>query len=307
MTTKTAPRPKSKPVASKDIGAPAAIASSRDNSLLHEAGPVRLRRCRHGVMAYIVHDSYIGRSLDLYGEFSPGEAALFAQFLKPGMVALDVGANMGAHTVLFANRVGPRGRVIAFEPQRVIHQLLCANIMMNGYVNVEARMAAAGSTPGSLKVPPVNYGQAGNYGSLSLGGYQQGETVPVETIDSLNLPHCHFIKADVEGMESDVIRGAAETIKRCRPLLYVENDRREKSKELIELLFGLNYRLYWHLTPYYIANNYFGNAENVFPNTISINMLAVPKESPQRIEGAREVISADEDWKTILAPKPIRQ
>lgn len=275
--------------------------ANRDASLLHEAGPVRVRRCRYGAMAYIVHDSYIGRSLDLYGEFSPGEASLFAQLLKPGMTALDVGANMGAHTVLFAQKVGQQGRVIAYEPQRVIHQLLCANAMMNGLMNVEARHAAAGSKKGSLIVPPVNYGHAGNYGSLSLGGYEQGETVPVETIDSLKLKQCHFIKIDVEGMEIEVIKGALDTLKRCRPMLYVENDRREKSAALIEALFKANYRLYWHLTPYYAPNNYFGNAENVFPNTISINMLAVPKESKQQIEGAREVKSKDEDWKVVNA------
>lgn len=271
------------------------------SSLLHEAGPVRIRRCRYGVMAYIVHDSYIGRSLDMYGEFSPGEASLFAQLLRPGMTALDVGANMGAHTVLFAQKVGPQGRVIAYEPQRVIHQLLCANVMMNGHMNVEARLAAAGSGKGELKVPPVNYGTAGNYGSLALGGYQQGEAVPIETIDSLKLPHCHFIKADVEGMESEVVKGARETLKRCRPLLYVENDRREKSAALIELLFAEDYRLYWHLSPYYTASNYFGNSDNVFPGTISINMLAVPKEATLKIDGAREIKSADEDWRVVNA------
>ncbi len=275
--------------------------SLHESSLMHEAGPVRVRRCRYGAMAYITHDSYIGRSLDMYGEFSPGEAALFAQLLKPGMTALDVGANMGAHSVLFAQKVGPQGRVISYEPQRVIYQLLSANAMMNGHMNIEARMAAAGSAKGEIKVPPVNYGQAGNYGSLALGGYQQGETVPVETIDSLNLQQCHFIKIDVEGMEAEAIKGAVETIRRCRPMLYVENDRREKSADLINLLFSLDYRLYWHLTPYYVANNYFANAENVFPGTISINMLAVPKESKQVIEGAREVKSADEDWKVIGA------
>lgn len=286
------------------MGIPASRSSQiadHASSLLHEAGPVRIRRCRYGVMAYIVHDSYIGRSLDLYGEFSPGEAALFAQLLRPGMTALDVGANMGAHTVLFAQKVGPQGRVIAYEPQRVIHQLLCANVMMNGHMNVEARHAAAGSEKSELKVPPVNYGAAGNYGSLALGGYQQGESVPIETIDSLQLPQCHFIKADVEGMESEVIKGAHETLKRCRPLLYVENDRREKSAALIELLFAADYRLYWHLSPYYTAENYFGNADNIFPGTISINMLAVPKESSLKIDGAREVKSADEDWRVVNA------
>jgi len=273
-----------------------AVTEKAAQTLLNDTGLVRVRRCRHGLMAYITHDSYIGRSLDMYGEFSPGEGKMFEQIIRPGMWVLDVGANIGAHTMRFAQLAGPRGRVIAYEPQRVVHQLLCANVGMNGLLNVQARHAAAGSAVGTLKVPAVNYMVEGNYGSLSLGGYDQGEDVPIETIDSLNLPACHFIKIDVEGMEAEAIRGAAQTIKRLRPLLYMENDRVEKSRELIELMFAQNYRLYWHLTPYFTPDNWLGCPDNAFKGIVSINMLAVPREASMQINGLREVLSADEDW-----------
>ena len=289
---KTSPQ---QPVAQEDMQQP------QPQTLVQESGPVRVRHCRYGLMAYLTRDMYMGRSLELYGEFSPGEAALFAQVLKPGMTALDVGANIGAHTALFAQRVGAQGRVIAYEPQRVIYQLLCANAMMNGLTNIEARLAAVGAQAGSLLVPPLDYTQVGNFGSLSLGRFDKGEQVPVETIDSLNLPHCHFIKVDVEGMEADVIKGAAQTLSRHRPVLYVENDRREKSPALIQALFDAGYRLYWHMPPYYKPDNFYGNAENIFPGTISINMLAVPRESAMKIEGAREVTSPQDDWRTVSA------
>ena len=66
------------------------------------------------------------------------------------------------------------------------------------------------------------------------------ETVPLVTIDYLALKACRFIKADVEGMELDVILGAQETIKRCRPLLYLEyeNGTKERDQKLIDLLIA---------------------------------------------------------------------
>jgi FkbM family methyltransferase len=271
-----------------------------DTSLVHEAGAVRVRRCRYGLMAYIMHDAYIGRSFDLYGEFSAGEANVFSQLIRTGMTALDVGANIGAHTVLMARLVGPQGRVIAYEPQRVINQLLCANIAMNGFFNVQARLAAAGRTPGKLLVPLLNYNVGGNYGGLSLGSHDNGEEAPVETIDMLNLPACHFVKIDVEGMEEEAIAGAEHTIRRHRPLMYMENDRAEKSRPLIEAMFALDYRLFWHLTPYYSPSNWFKNPDNVFKGTLSVNMLAVPRERGLTINGMPEVTDSSQSWKEAL-------
>ena len=168
---------------------------------------VRLRQCRHGPMLYSTKDIYIGRSLDLYGEFSEGEVHFFGQVLQPGMVAIDVGANIGCHTVFMAKRVGPGGAVIALEPQRIIHQMLCANVDLNRLLNVRALHAAAGAEDGGIAVPDIDYGTDGNFGSIALGG-KDGKQVRVATIDGLALPACHLLKADVEGMEADVIRGA---------------------------------------------------------------------------------------------------
>lgn len=84
--------------------------------------PVELKECRHGRMAFLRRDQYVGRSLALYGEFSQFETELFAQFIRPGMAVVEVGANIGAHTVSLAQMVGPHGAVFALEPQRVIFQ-----------------------------------------------------------------------------------------------------------------------------------------------------------------------------------------
>jgi len=55
----------------------------------------------------------------------------FRQLVQPGWSILDIGANMGAHTIALARLVGPTGKVLSFEPQRIIFQALCANVALN--------------------------------------------------------------------------------------------------------------------------------------------------------------------------------
>lgn len=250
-----------------------------DVAPLHQAGDLRMKVCRHGAFLYNINDIYIGRSLDLYGELSESEVAVFGQLLKPGMTAIDIGANIGCHTVYIAKAVGDGGQVLAFEPQRQVFQILCANVALNALGNVRAWQAALGTEAGEIVVPPVRYDRQGNFGGVALGGHEKGETVPVMTLDSLPLHNCHFIKIDVEGMEAQVLEGGRDLIARLRPVLYVENDRPEKSRTLIETLFAMDYRLFWHFPPLFNPDNFFGAKENVFGRIVSRNMLCLPKES----------------------------
>ncbi len=259
---------------------------------------MRVKACRRGPMMYFASDQYVGRSFDLYGEFSEGETVVFAQVLKPGMVAIDAGANIGAHTVFFAKAVGPSGRVYAFEPQRRVHQMLCGNVALNALGNVSCLHTALGATAGSVTIPPIEYDKGGNFGGLALGRWESGETVPVMTLDSLALETCHFIKIDVEGMERDVLQGTTATLARCKPFLYVENDREKNSAALIQWLLDHDYRLYWHLTPLFNPNNHFGTAENVFGGILSINKLGIPKSTTVNLNGFREILSADDTWRS---------
>ncbi len=240
-------------------------------------------------MAYNIGDTYVGRSLDLYGEYVEGEAEILNQLLKPGMVAFDVGANMGALTVFMAKKVGPQGAVAAFEPQRHIFQLLCANIALNGLMNVHTYHGAVGAEQRTLHVPVVNYEQGGNFGGLSLIDVDRGEPVPCHTLDGLKFNRCDVMKIDVEGMENEVLIGGAETIKNFRPILYMENDRRDRAERLLTHLFELEYRVYWHLPPLFNQDNFFGNRENVFENLISRNIICLPRERGINVEGMQEI------------------
>lgn len=254
---------------------------------------MRLKRCRHGVMLYNINDMYVGRSLDLYGEYSEHEVAMFRQILRPGMVTCDIGANVGCHTVFMAKVVGPKGVVVAFEPQRIVFQTLCANLALNALENVRTYHAAAGAKPGEIIVPAIRYDNEGNFGGVALGNAKRGEMVPVMTLDALPFGNCHFIKIDVEGMENAVLEGAQETIEKLKPVLYVENNRQEHSKELIQRLFSMDYRLYWHRPPLFNPKNFFESADNVFGRIISRNMLCLPANYPLKVNNLEAIATAD--------------
>jgi FkbM family methyltransferase len=236
----------------------------------------RCRRCRHGYMIYNINDLHVGRALDLYGDWAKAESDLFASILRPGAVVLDVGANIGVHTVFFSKAVGPGGQVVAFEPQRLVYQSLCANLAINSLTNVDALNVGVGASCGALSLPRLDYTTGQNFGGISLAADQNGDEVSVATLDSLGLSSVYFIKVDVEGMELEVLRGGEALITNSRPILYVENAEESRSHALIEYLLSIDYHLYWHFSPFFTADNYLGVAEDVFGGLHDANMLCLP-------------------------------
>jgi FkbM family methyltransferase len=245
----------------------------------------RLKHCRYGQMLYNKNDTLIGRSLDRYGEYSEGEVELFRQVLQPGNVVVEVGASIGAHTVFMAQQVTRSGIVFAFEPQRILFQTLCANLALNNITNVYCLPNAIGSKPGPLIIPTLDYTQENNFSGLALGSFQNGEGVPQTPLDAFNIPACHFLKIDVEGMEIDVLEGASKLISRFKPVIYIGNDRHHRMAELIRYLAGLSYNLYWHRRPYFNPQNFLGNSENVFGDLLSTNLVCIHSTLPQQVAG----------------------
>jgi hypothetical protein len=90
-------------------------------------------------------------------------------------------------------------------------------------------------------------------------------------------------------MERAVLGGAIETIARCQPFLYVENDRARQSADLVRFIDELGYAMYWHRKPLYNPRNYLGNSTNVFGNIHSHNMLCVHRDARVCIEGFKAV------------------
>jgi FkbM family methyltransferase len=252
-------------------------------------------------MLYNRHDVHIGRSLELYGEWAESELELLGLFLTAGDLVLDVGANVGTHTVFFARRVGAGGRVHAFEPQRIVFQTLCANVALNSLTNVHAHQAAVGRAAGTARLPPIDYHQAANFGGVALDGVTEGESVPVMSLDELDLPRCKLLKMDVEGMELAALEGARSLIERCRPMIYLENNDARRSRALIEALAAHRYRLFWHFSRFYNPQNFAGNADNVFGKLVDLNMIAVTLDLAPAFESFPAVEGPHDTGEAALA------
>jgi FkbM family methyltransferase len=238
----------------------------------------RIRSCRHGTMVFLIADHTIGRALDLYGEFAESENRLMTDLLRPGDIALDVGANVGTVTLALARQVGPNGQVYAFEPQRLVFQALCTSLTLNGMLHVTPVHVAVGREPGTVQVPTIDVMRPGNYGATTMSQSGEGEGTPLLTIDSLQLNGCNLIKIDVEGMDYDVLVGAADTIARTRPYVYMEAKKGPRTQQAIAWLQERAYRCYWHFAAFYSRDNFRNVTENVFGGRGDINLLAVPTE-----------------------------
>ncbi len=245
---------------------------------------------------YNVNDAFIGRSLDLYGEWCDDEVFVLGQVISPGDLVVDVGANIGTHTVFFAKAVGEKGIVVAFEPQRLVYQTLCGNVALNGLTNVTCFPSAVGNERGIITIPSIDPRRVYNFGAVKAGAEGGGEPVDVVPLDELGLQRCALIKVDVEGMEAKVLAGAKETIARCRPALFLENDTVERSREVLEAVEALGYKAFWQIAGYFSPKNFFANGENVFARfQPQANVLCVPKECP--FQGLIPAEGLDDDWR----------
>lgn len=249
-----------------------------------EAEPLPLvseSETRYGVMSYFTHDLWCGRALEEYGEWSEGEMELLRAVLDidgktKEKVMLEAGANIGAHTIGLSQVCK---HVLAFEPQDKVFELLAHNKAKNKSDNVTCIKAALGS-----KTMMVAYEQASGNTVVNPGAVQMTNKVGAKkivqmvTIDSLGIKRLDLIKADVEGLEDEVLRGALETIKKFRPVLYLENNHAADRVGLLRLVDSLQYRIYQHEIPLYNPNNYKGDECNVFGQWDSKMILCVPRE-----------------------------
>ena len=191
-------------------------------------------------------------------------------FVKAGKdkLVLDIGANIGviSQALEFSGFT-----VESFEPQPEVFGLLRRN--MKG----RCHNLALASRVGVTTIPKVNYDEVNNFGGLSCGTASKSRgaiEVKVETLDSFNFANVGLMKIDVEGFEEEVLRGGVETINRCSPVLYLEDDRKEKSPSLHAFLKELGYRFEVHAPPLYRERNFFGKKQNIWDkNFVSRNIV----------------------------------
>jgi len=245
-----------------------------------------------GEFITLANDQWVGQSLRLYGEWSYGEIDLFTQIVKPDSNVVEVGANIGSHTVFLARDLCPKGRVYAFEPRRLIFQVLCTNLILNDVTNVEAYQLAVGEEANSFREGSIPLEDPINAGSFSLGALAgDSELIRLASLDSMldNIRKTALLKIDVEGQELEVLKGSQALIERDRPVIYLENDRLDKSEELLRHIDELGYQAYWHVVPLCRKDNFLRSTVNAFPKVSSFNNVCFPSGSGMALKGAEPI------------------
>lgn len=163
-------------------------------------------------------------------------------FLGPG-VSVDVGANIGNHTIFLSEFV--RSPVIAFEPNPKVLPILKSNLASND-VKVQVIELGLGAEPsrGSMEIVDPS-----NVGTARVGA---GDDIEIDTLDmQCRDMQVALMKVDVEGMELQVLQGGVETLKRCQPHLFLEAATKGHLRDLREFLEPLGYRpvVHWAYTP----------------------------------------------------------
>jgi FkbM family methyltransferase len=238
-------------------------------------------RTRYGLMFAPEDDNVIGRSLKLYGEWAQHELDVLCSYVESDGTVLDVGANIGTHTLAFSARF-PNSTVVAFEPQPFVFQLLCANVTINQRFNVTPFNLAC-SNKRRLMWASLEYSKLGsNVGACNLEDIAVPSAKPfavpisVATIDNISYnSQVQLIKIDVEGMESKVLSGGIRTIERNHPVIYLEVLALSAMLDCRAVLEPLGYSLYWLETWPYHHGNFNGTAINVW-SACELGVLALP-------------------------------
>ncbi|MGL4552345.1 MAG: FkbM family methyltransferase [Gemmataceae bacterium] len=177
-------------------------------------------RSRADVLGHTMYlhpeDGVVSPTLLKTGWFEPLETDLFARVVRPGDVVLDLGANIGYYTLLFARLVGDAGKVIGFEPDPANFRLLRKNVLTNGYRNVVLHQKAAAHTTGTLQLFLCD----GNKGDHRL--YDSGDGRPAIRVETVTVDDAlagwdgpvDVIKMDIQGAEPMALLGMQETLAR---------------------------------------------------------------------------------------------
>lgn len=188
------------------------------HEFLHEMAPgvrIKVRLDRDDSVAYWA-DNYERHD----------EVQVFVSLLRPGMVVVDVGANIGMYSMLSAQAVRPSGRVFAFEPVPEVYRSLTDNLAISDITNVVPNCLALSDVSGTAR---FYLGRNDSMGSLYRAQTTTSIEVPTETLDGF-LERCGVtkvdaVKLDAEGAEMHIVRGMHRLLGRPdRPILFVEHN-----------------------------------------------------------------------------------
>jgi FkbM family methyltransferase len=163
----------------------------------------------------------VAREVCFTGRYEPQETQIASRVLRPGDVFVDVGANWGYFTLAAAHWVGASGRVIAFEPEPRLFELLTANLALNRIQYVRPRRLAVAAGPGTLRFAAfhadgVNWGVSRSVTPAALADFECPAAALDDELDAAEVGPVQLTKIDVEGGEAGVLLGMRRGLRQGR-------------------------------------------------------------------------------------------
>ena len=176
--------------------------------------------------------------------------------VKPGSIAIDIGANVGVYTKFLSHFVGRGGTVVSVEPIAETYSYLVHGVEQLALENVRTFNRALSDVEGkaTMVVPTEASGEKNFYQAHLEPAGGEGESVVVTTLDRLSAQfdanRVSFIKIDVEGFELACCKGGLELLRASKPACLIEisqnfDEKGSPSYELARLFDELGYRIYW--------------------------------------------------------------
>lgn len=249
----------------------------------HSEGLFKFIAIYEAMKVHVDISFFIDWNLFFFGEYDPGINRIIKQYVTPGAVTMDIGANIGCYSLLMAKTAS---KVYAIEPIPRLIQNLKENIDLNKLKNIIILPIVISDHSGILDVYYLENHPIGREGTLyrkdilaANAPSRKIQKTQSKTLDEIamenNLPKLDFIKIDVEGHEYPILLGAKESIRKYKPVIIFEYDERTWGYESVTFETAKTYFQNLDYSLYFIRSNCVEQLYNPIPK--SINVLALPK------------------------------
>lgn len=218
---------------------------------------------RYGIVLADASEKQLTQSLGAYGEWVEQELDLVGVLLEESQVVLEYGAELGAHTLWLSKMVGAHGTVYAVEPDRMEHIALCSTLALNQVRNVHPIHASLGDSTSEMLTEARDDRPA--------------EAIRQIKVDSLRLGELHLLKINPRGALLSVLAGGDAVLSNQMPTIYFRLSSAELAIKEIAALKARGYRCWSHLPYLHNGDNFLGSKTNIFPGSVSQNVIAVHK------------------------------
>ncbi|MCL4247147.1 MAG: FkbM family methyltransferase [Anaerolineae bacterium] len=178
------------------------------------------------------------------GSYEFKKQRLLSSLIPQASIVYDIGAHVGYYTLLFSKLVGDQGKVVAFEPLPENVKYLKSHIQLNRISNVTLFEVAVAKEPGTIFFRKVPDRSQGYIVQLPLGNDLQVSQVSIDrlVLSGEIAPPTH-LKIDIEGAELLALKGAMDTLRNHRPMIFLATHGTEVHDACCKLLYGLGYEL----------------------------------------------------------------